>query len=82
MTIQVVLTVVEILLLVGVLAYFLTRLDRVLANTAANLGRIAEGAKAIDAHCQPIGPLTTEINALLGEAAGSLQSAARRAQAL
>lgn len=82
MTLQVVLSVVEIALFGGVLAFFLIRLDQVLRNTATNLGRIAEGVEAIEGHCTVIGPGTAEINALLGEAAGSLTQAAQDAERL
>ena len=82
MTMQVVLSVVEVLALVGVLLYFLRRIDGLLARIQGNLGRIAEGVAAVESHCSVIGPGADEINRLLGEAAGGLTQAAQEAEAL
>lgn len=82
MTLQVVLTVVEVVLLVGVLLYFLRRIDILLARVQSNLGKIAEGVAAIGGHCAVIGPGTDELNRVLGQAAGSLTQAAEEAESL
>ena len=82
MTTQIVLTVVEALALVGVLIYFLRRIDAHLVHIHGNLERISEGVAAVEGHCAIIGPGTDEINRLLGQAAGGLTRAAEEAEAL
>jgi hypothetical protein len=82
MTVQVVLSVLEVLALVGVLLFFLRRIDAHLVHIQGNLGRIAEGVAAVEGHCSIIGPGADEINRLLGEAAGGLTRAAEEAEAL
>ena len=82
MTGQVVLSVIEALVLVGVLLFFLRRIDALLIRIQGNLGRIAEGVAAVEGHCEIIGPGAEEINRLLGQAAGGLTRAAEEAEAL
>ena len=82
MTVQVVLSVVEVLALVAVLLFFLRRIDALLARIQGNLGRIAEGVAAVEGHCSVIGPGADEINRLLGDAAAGLTRAAEEAEAL
>lgn len=82
MRLQVVLSVIEALALVGVLLYFLRRIDTLLARIQGNLGRIAEGVAAVETHCSVIGPGTHEINRLLGQTAAGLTLAAEEAEAL
>lgn len=82
MTLRVVLSVIEVVGLVGVLVYFLHRLDTLLAHIQANVGKIAEGVAAVEAHCAILGPGTDEINRLLGQAAAGLTRAAEEAEAL
>ena len=82
MTLRVVLSVVEVVLLAGVLLFFLRRLDGLLAHIESNLGKIAEGVVAVEGHCAIIGPGTDEINRLLGQAAAGLTRAAEEAESL
>ena len=82
MTTQIVLSVAEALALVGVLIYFLRRIDAHLVHIHGNLGRISEGVAAVEGHCAIIGPGADEINRLLGQAAGGLTRAAEEAEAL
>lgn len=82
MRVQVILSVVEALALVGVLLYFLRRIDTLLAHIQGNLGRIAEGVAAVEGHCAVIGPGADEINRLLGQAAAGLSRAAEEAESL
>ena len=82
MRLQVFLSVLEVLALVGVLLFFLRRIDALLVHIQGNLGRIAEGVAAVEGHCSIIGPGTDEINRLLGQAAGGLTRAAEEAEAL
>lgn len=82
MTTQIVLSVLEALILVGVLLYFLRRIDTLLGLIQGNLGRISEGVAAVEGHCAVIGPGADEINRLLGQAASGLTRAAEEAEAL
>ncbi len=82
MTVQVVLTVGEILLLVLVLAYFLRMLTKLLTHVGDTLQNVADGVRAIEGHCQIIGPGTDGINRVLGEAAANLERAAAATEAL
>ncbi len=82
MTVQVVLSVVEVAAFAGVLLYFLRRIDVLLAHIQGNLGKIAEGVAAVEGHCAVIGPGADEINRLLGQAAAGLTLAAEEAESL
>ena len=82
MRLQVFLSVVEALVLVGVLLYFLRRIDTLLARIQGNLGRIAEGVAAVEGHCAVIGPSADEINRLLGHTAANLAKAAEDAESM
>lgn len=82
MTLRIVLTVVEIVLLVAVLAYFLIRLTKMLSHTGDTLEKVADGVKTIEGHCQILGPGSEQINMLLQESAGNLERAATAAEDL
>lgn len=82
MTLRVVLSVVEVVLFVAVLLFFLRRLDNLLADVQSNLTKIAEGVAAVEGHCAIIGPGTDEINRLLGQAAAGLTRAAEEAESM
>ncbi len=82
MTLKIVLSVAEVVLLAGVLLYFLRRIDGHLVHIQGNLGRISEGVAAVEGHCSVIGPGADEINRLLGQAAAGLTRAAEEAEAL
>ena len=79
---QVVLTCVEIVLLAGVLVYFLTKIDSVLVGVIENLTRIAKGVNAVENHCAIIGPGADQVNRILGDAAGGLTQACVLAEGL
>ncbi len=79
---QVVLTCVEIVLLAGVLVYFLQKIDGELVDVIANLVKIAKGVNAVENHCAIIGPGADQVNRILGEAAGGLTVACELAEGL
>jgi len=68
--------------IVAVLAYFLRRLDSLLGNIVANLGKIADGVEGVDGHCAGVGPGADRLNELLASAAAHLDTAGREAEAL
>lgn len=76
MTLTVVLSVAEILLLVLVLAYFLNRVARQLNSISATLGKITFGVRAVETQCANIGPAADQINANLTETVAHLREAA------
>jgi hypothetical protein len=80
MTLRVVLSVGEIVLVVVVLAYFLRLLTKLLTGVGDKLEKIAGGVQAVESHCTAIGPSIDELNSLLKEAAGNLDRAAGAAE--
>ncbi|MGH9184397.1 MAG: hypothetical protein ACRD0U_01040 [Acidimicrobiales bacterium] len=76
MTLRVVLSVAEILLVVAVLAYFLNRVARQLNSISASLGKITFGVRAVEQQCSVIGPAADRINENLAAVAGDLEVAA------
>ena len=79
---QVVLTCVEIVLLAGVLVYFLRAIDSELVGVVSNLDKISKGVKAVEDHCAIIGPGADQVNRILGDAAGGLTQACVLAEGL
>ncbi len=63
--IQPVLTVLEIVLLVVVLAFFLNRVAAQLNHICSNLARVTFGVRAVETQCGVIGPAADRINANL-----------------
>ncbi len=80
--IQPILTVLEIVLLVIVLAFFLNRVAAQLNHISSNLARVTFGVRAVETQCAVIGPAADRINANLTEAAGGLEKAAVLAERL
>lgn len=82
MTLRIVLTVLEIVLLVVVLAYFLNRVANQLNSISRTLGKVAFGVRAVETMCLTIGPATKKLNASLTQVAGGLEQAAVKAERL
>jgi len=72
----------EIVLLAGVLVYFLRKIDSELVDVVANLVKISKGVVAVESHCAIIGPGADQVNRILGEAAGGLTTACELAEGL
>jgi hypothetical protein len=72
MTLLVVLTVADIVLLVAGLAFYLFWVGTLLARIAANLEDCAETVRAIVGHAKLIGPGVEHINRTGGVVAGAL----------
>jgi hypothetical protein len=79
MTLRVFLTVFEIVLLIGTLAFFLNVVARQLNSISATLAKITFGVRAVETQCLVIGPAADRINANLAEIARGLDEAASRA---
>lgn len=79
---QIILTVVDVLLLVAVLAFFLVKLAAMLTHVNETLVKIAGGVRAIEDHCRIIGFGADAVNDNLLAAAGSLTTAAVAAEGM
>ena len=77
----VVLTVVEIVLVLAVLVYYLVRIAASLRRTSVLLGKVAFGVRAIETQCNVIGPAVLTVNDQLSGVAGALGDLTRRADA-
>ncbi len=75
MTLRVVLSVAEILLVVLVLAYFLNKVARQLNSISATLAKITFGVRAVETQCAVIGPAADEINTNLARTVANLRDA-------
>ncbi|MCA1844737.1 MAG: hypothetical protein LC792_16400 [Actinobacteria bacterium] len=82
MTLRIFLTVLEIVGLVGVLAYFLAHIASLLKRINGNLGRIAFGVRAVETQCNVIAPAVERINANLRHVNAGLTEAAKEAEPL
>jgi hypothetical protein len=71
-TILIVLTVVEVLVLVTALVYYLVVISASLNRTSANLAKVTYGVRAIETQCSSIGPSVTRANEQLNVIAGAL----------
>lgn len=75
------LTVVEIVLVVVVLVYYLARIAGSLRRTSVLLGKVAFGVRAIETQCSVIGPSVVTVNGQLGGVAAALADLTHLAQA-
>lgn len=78
--VQILLSVVEAVVLVAVLAFFVLRLTQLLSHVSGTLDKIADGAGAIEGHVTPIGAGADQINRLLAESAANLDTATAAAR--
>ncbi len=81
-TLLIVLTVAEITLVIGVIAFYLMRISRSLHMTAKHLAKVTYGVRAVETQCVSIGPSVTRINEQLGVIAGAVGAIADRAEAI
>ncbi len=73
------LTILEVVLVVVVLAYYLLRIAASLRRTAVLLGKVAFGVRAIETQCSSIGPSVLTINDQLAGVAAALSDLTRLA---
>ena len=74
------LTVLEIALVVGVLAFYLIRISRSLYLSAQHLAKVTFGVRAVETQCASIGPSVTRINEQLLGISSALSGVADRAE--
>lgn len=82
MTLRLFLTVLEIVLLVAILGWFLARIARLLVAISATAGKIAFGVRAVESQVSVIGPTTERLNGTLAQVAERLNRAADQAERL
>jgi hypothetical protein len=76
-TALIVVTLVEVVLLVVVLAGYLIVIAATLRRVSSTLGSVTFGVRAIESQTEPIGPALGEINARLEQVAGALDELAK-----
>jgi len=76
------LTVVEIVVVIGVLAFYLIRISASLHETARHLAKSTYGVRAVETQCSTIGPSVTRINEQLATITGAMVGVADRAEAI
>lgn len=81
-TLLIVLTVLEIILVIGALAFYLVRIARSLRASSANLAKVTFGVRAIETQCASIGPSVVKVNGQLATIAGALDAMATKAETL
>jgi hypothetical protein len=82
MTMRVFLTVLEIVLFVAVLGYFLNHITGQLVSVNRTLAKITFGVRAVETQCLVIGPAADRINSNLSSVAARLEDVAGRAERL
>ncbi|MGH9279081.1 MAG: hypothetical protein ACRD12_13375 [Acidimicrobiales bacterium] len=82
MTIQLVLSILEIAMLIGVLAIYLVVIGNQLRSISNTLAKITYGVRAVETMCAVIGPAVDRINGNLQDVCENLQSAAIEAEKL
>lgn len=82
MTLRVFCTVLEILLFVGVLGFFLNRITQQTTSINRTLAKITFGVRAVEQQCLNIGPAADRLNSNLQGLAQRLEDVANRAERL
>jgi hypothetical protein len=81
-TLLIILSVFEVVLVVGALAYYLIQISKSLHATSQHLGKITFGVRAVETQCSSIGPSVTKINEQLTTISNALGGVADRAEAI
>ena len=66
-TLLIILTLVEVVLLVVVLAAYLIKIAATLRHVSQTLGLVTFGVRAIELQTEPLGPVVGDINGALGQ---------------
>ena len=75
-TVLIIVTLVEVVLLVVVLATYLIKIAATLRNVSKTLGLVTFGVRAIERQTAPIGPVLRDVNGALEQVAGALEQVA------
>ncbi len=76
-TVLIVVTLIEVLLVVVVLATYLVTIAATLRKVSSTLGLVTFGVRAIEKQTEPIGPTVREINGALEQVAAALDEGSR-----
>lgn len=76
-TLLIIVTLVEVLLVVLVLAGYLVAIAATLRRVSKTLGLVTFGVRAIERQTEPIGPALTDINGALEQVAAALDDVAK-----
>lgn len=80
MTLRITLSVLLIVALVAVLAFFVIRITKLLIHISTNLARVTWGVRTLVTQCGEIGPAADKLNMNLAAAAADLERAAAGAE--
>ena len=80
MRILVIMTVIEMVVFVAVLGYFLARISRLVVSISSTLAKVTFGVRAVETMCAVIGPAVDKINGNLRDVASGLDQAAAMAE--
>lgn len=81
-TLLITLSVIEVLLVIGALAYYLIQISKSLHETSRHLAKITFGVRAVETQCSTIGPNVVRINEQLTAIAGAVAGVADKAEAI
>ncbi len=81
-TLLIVLSVVEVLVVIIALAYYLIQISSSLHETSRHLAKITFGVRAVETQCSTIGPSVIKINEQLTTIAGAVAGVADKAEAI
>ncbi len=76
-TLLIIVTLVEVLLVVLVLAGYLIAIAATLRRVSKTLGLVTFGVRAIERQTEPIGPALSDINGALEQVAAALDEVAK-----
>ena len=80
-TVLIIVTLVEVVLLVLVLATYLIKIGATLRRISHTLGLVTFGVRAIEHQTAPLGPVLGDINGALEQVAGALDAVGAPAEA-
>ena len=81
-TLLIVLSVLEIVIVIAALAFYLRRIAESLRASSQNLAKVTYGVRAIETQCASIGPSVVKVNEQLRTIAGALDGLATKAERL
>ena len=80
-TVLIIVTLLEVVLLVVVLAAYLIKIAALLRHVSHTLGLVTFGVRAIERQTEPIGPVVKDINGALEQVAGALEEVTKQPRA-
>lgn len=81
-TLLIILSVIEVVLVIGALAYYLIQISKSLHETSRHLAKITFGVRAVETQCSTIGPNVVQINEQLTTIAGAVAGVADKAETI